>query len=101
MALFDRITSDGDSGSPEKLTVHGFCNGMTLYLVGDVTLSKMTSTFSLSAGDLAEVASIKAAYGSLSTNLKKLQFMAKIEAVFGWAESGDMTEEEAKALLGF
>lgn len=96
MALFDRLKGTAEP----KIAVHDFGSAVHLWLVGDINNARMIAEFSLSAGEQTELLAIRTKYNTFS-NANKPAFLLKAHSVFCLAESGRMTEAEAKTVLGF
>lgn len=100
MSLYERL-----AGSPgaTKMPVHGFCAACRLAVLGvtGFNVASISSTFSLSAGEQAELTALANTYAGLGTAALRQEWVAKLESVFVLAESGILTEQQAKTILGF
>ena len=101
MALFERITSDGEAGSPAKISVHLFGIALREWTRGNITRAQVVSAFNLDAGDQTELDAISSTYQALSTDWDRLNFLAQMEDAFMAAEAGFYNKATVGNRLGF
>lgn len=104
MSLFARITATDNT----KISVHRFGAALREWAAGapGVTRQNIIDRFSLSAAEQTELDAISAAYVALGTGnaaaaFAKAVYTQRMEDVFLLCETGDYTEAQAKARLGF
>jgi len=102
MSLFQRITALDDT----KISVHRMGSALREWASGGVTRAQIINAFSLSAAEIVELDAIKATYDALSSGnasgaFNKSTYTQRLEDVFLLCETGDYTEAQAKARLGF
>lgn len=100
MALWERLASDGDVGSPEKITVHVFSVALRELARGAVTRQQITNVFNLGAEENTELDALEATYLGLNADQKR-DYLVLIHDVFLLIEAGLYNEATAKSRLGF
>lgn len=102
MGLYARLTASGTT----KISVHAFCSALRLYAAGSITRQNVIDGFTLAGQDVTDLDAIAAAYAALPSStvanaLARVNRLLAIESVFTLCESGHLTENQAKSLLGF
>lgn len=101
MGLYERITSDGESDSPEKIPVHIFGVALREWARGNITRANVVNAFNLDAGDQTEINAIAAKYAGLPNANAKLDFLTQMEDAFLAAEAGFYDRDTVASRLGF
>jgi len=102
MGLYQRITAvDGT-----KIGVHRFGAALREWSAGGVTRQQVIDRFGLTGSEVTEVDAIAATYNALGSGnaaaaFAKAAWTQRMEDVFLLCETGDYTEAQAKARLGF
>jgi hypothetical protein len=102
MSLFSRITANDST----KISVHRFGAALREWSSGGVTRQNIIDRFALSAGEVTELDALAATYNAMTTGnaanaFAKAVYISRMEDVFILCETGDYTEAQAKARLGF
>ena len=106
MGLYERITSNGEPGSPAKLSVHSFGAATREWARGNITRAQVIAGFNLDdtgdpGTDGVELDAIAAKYGALVGTEAKLNFLSLMEDAWILAESGHYDRDTVKDRLGF
>ena len=112
MPIFERLTSNGEPGSPAKIPVHAFAGLVRMRLSNAAGLGSTLSTgiinaFSLTAEDQTELAAILTAHNNITSAnagvqaANRLEFAMRVHDTFLACEAGLLTKAQAKTLLGF
>lgn len=112
MAIFERLTSSGEPGSPVKIPVHAFAGMVRMRLSNAAGLGATLSTaiiaaFELEAEDQTELAAILTAHNAITNAnagvqaANRLEFAMRVHDTFLACEAGLVTKAQAKTLLGF
>lgn len=102
MGLYARITATDST----KISVHRFGAALREWAAGAITRTQIINAIGLSGAELTELDAIKATYDALGTGnasaaFTKAAFLDRLEDVFLFCETGDYSEAQAKARLGF
>jgi hypothetical protein len=102
MGLFARLTA----ADATKISVHAFSSALRLYAASSITRANVIDAFTLAGADITDLDAIAASYAALPSAtvagaLQRMNRLHAIESVFILCESGLLTENQAKTILGF
>jgi hypothetical protein len=102
MGLYQRITATDGT----KIGVHRFGAALRQFAAGQLTRQNIIDTFALAGDDVTNLDALIASYQGINTNntantFQKSLRLDTMEDVFLLCETGDYTEQKAKAALGF
>lgn len=112
MAIYERLTSNGEPGSPKKISVHAFSAMCRLRLSnaagqGATLSAQIIADFELDAEDTTELQAILAAHNAITNAnaglqfAQRLEFAMRVHDVFLGCEAGHFTKTQARQQLGF
>ncbi len=101
MGLYQRITSDGEPGSPAKIPIHIFGVALRERARGNISKAAVVNAFTLDSEDETQLDAIAAKYSAFILDKDKLDFLQQMEDAFVAAEAGFYNEATVKERLGF
>lgn len=101
MRLTDRIVhQNADLSVSGDIPVHEFTSAVSLLAYGVINRNNVITIFSLDSDAASDLDKLGTAYSSLSTESAKAQFLNRLESAGILFQSGKITAQQYKTIMG-
>jgi len=104
MAVYEKLNSDQEDGSPTKLSAHRFAEVLKLWLMDVINTTQAQAglpELNSDDGDYTELTAIETTYDGLEFDTQRLFYLERVHSVAILSEKGTITKAQAQAILGF